>query len=707
MQNKVDRRKFLKVSALSAGGMLIGFNLFNSCKTGAKPPTDLSKLNYQDFNAFIKIAENGAVTIFSPNPEIGQGVKTSMPMLIAEELGVSWDMVLVEQAGLNTEAFTRQVAGGSQSIRQAWEPLRQTGATARQMLINAGADKLGVSPDNCSLEHGIIKTADGKEIGIGEVVNEAAKLNVPENVELKNPKEFNIIGQDKKNVDGVKIVTGQPLFGLDYKKEGMVYACILRPPFGYILDSFNDAPAREVQGVIDVFRIMDDFITVLAKDTYTAMTASKLINPNWKVKKRGADSNRDNEKMLEGLQKNKFETIVSTGNVDVSFNTADTVIERSYETPYLPHACLEPMNFFAHVTDEFVKLAGPIQTPERSANQVAKTLGRDVNEISLELTRIGGGFGRRLNGNFVVEAAVISNHIKKPVQLVYTREDEMICGLYRPAFNYKVSAAIKDNQVTGFKLRQAGQGGYSKSRAQRFPMGAIKNFRVEKVRISSDITTMAWRAPASNSIAFAEQCFMDEVAESLEKDPVSMCLDLLDNAKGKQGMSYEPERMEGAVKLVAEKSNWGNAPEGTFQGFATYYSHNTYAAEVAEVEMENGVPVIKKVYCAVDCGIVVNPLGAKNQIAGGIIDGIGHAMYGDFPVEDGRPLYQNFDEYRLIRMSETPQVECFFVDSDIEPTGLGEPSLPPAGPAIANAIYAATGVRMTKQPFIQNKEVFS
>jgi isoquinoline 1-oxidoreductase beta subunit len=292
------------------------------------------------------------------------------------------------------------------------------------------------------------------------------------------------------------------------------------------------------------------------------------------------------------------------------------------------------------------------------------------------------------------------------VQLVYTREDEMICGLYRPAYDYKVSAAIKNNQITGFTLRQAGQGGYSKSRAQRFPMGAIKNLRVEKVRTSSDITTMAWRAPASNTIAFAEQCFMDEVAESLGKDPVSMCLDLLDNAKGKQGMSYEPERMAGAVKLVAEKSNWGNAPEGTFQGFAVYYSHNTYAAEVAEVEMENGVPVIKKVYCAVDCGIVVNPLGAKNQIAGGIIDGIGHSMYGDFPIEDGRPVYQNFDQYRLIRMSETPQVECLFVDSDIEPTGLGEPSLPPAGPAIANAIYAATGVRMTKQPFIQNKEVF-
>ena len=706
MQNKVDRRSFLKVSALSAGGMLIGFNLFNSCKADAKPPVDLSKLNYQDFNAFIKIAENGAVTIFSPNPEIGQGVKTSMPMLIAEELGVSWDMVLVEQAGLNTNAFTRQVAGGSQSIRQAWEPLRQTGATARQMLIIAGAEKLGVSPDECSLDDGIIKSANGKEIGIGEVVNEAALLDVPTDVKLKNPEDFKIIGQDMPNVDNFKIVTGESLFGLDYKQDGMLYACMLRPPFGYSLESFDDASAREIPGVVDVFQFMEDNIAVVAKDTYTALKANKLIEPRWKVKKRGANSNRDNEKMLKGLAGNKYDTVVSTGDVDKAFDEADSTVERIYETPYLPHSCLEPMNFFAHVTDEHIKLVGPIQTPENTAKKVASTLNRDLSEISLELTRIGGGFGRRLNGNFAIEAAVISNQAQKPVQLVYSREDEMMCGLYRPAFHYKVSASIKNNQITGFTLRQAGQGGYSKGRARRFPMGALDNLRVEKAKLSSDITTMAWRAPASNSIAFAEQCFMDELAETLGKDPVSMCLELLDKAKGKENLVYEPDRMEGVVKLVAEKANWGNTPEGVYQGFSVYYSHNSYAAEVAEVEMENGVPVIKKMYCAIDCGIVVNPLGAKNQIAGGIIDGIGHSMYGDFVVEDGRPTYQNFDQYRLIRMKETPQVESFFVENDIEPTGLGEPSLPPAGPAIANAIYAATGIRMTKQPFIQNKEVF-
>lgn len=707
MQKRYDRRDFFKVSALSAGGMLIGFNLFQSCNPNARPPANLDSLDYTDFNAFIKIAENGAVTIYSPNPEIGQGVKTSMPMLIAEELGVSWDMVLVEQANLDVNAYTRQVAGGSQSIRSSWLPLRQTGATARQMLLIAGAARLGFSPDQCSLENGIVEGPNGKKVGIGEVVNEAAQLEVPTNVQLKNPEDFKIIGQDKKNVDGPKIVSGKPLFGIDYKQEAMLYACMQRPPFGYTLDSFDDTAAREIDGVVDVFRFMDNYIAVVAKDTYTAMKANEFIQPAWKVLNAGADSKSENEKMLRALEGGNYKVIASDGDVDSAFKNADSVMEQTYQTPYLPHSTMEPMNFFAHVTDDFVKLAGPVQTPERTAREVAKTFGRELDDVSLELTRIGGGFGRRLRGNFALEAAMISNHIKKPVQLVYTREDDMMGGFYRPALNYKVSAAIKDNVFTGYKIRQAGQGSFSKGASQRFPMGAIDHLRVESSSINSDISTNAWRAPQSNSIAFAEQCFMDELAEKLGKDSVTMQLELLQKAKEKNNLNYEPARMEGVIKLVAEKAKWGNVPEHVYQGFAIYFSHNTYAAEIAEVEMSDGVPLIKKVHVAVDCGIVVNPLGAKNQMAGGIIDGIGHAMYSDFVIEDGRPLYKNFDDYRLIRMMETPQVECYFVESDIEPTGLGEPTLPPAGPAVANAIYAATGVRLLKQPFINNKEVFA
>lgn len=706
MQKKFDRREFFKVSALSAGGMLIGFNLFKSCGPGARPPVDLENLDYQNFNAFIKIAENGAVTIYSPNPEIGQGVKTSMPMLIAEELGVSWDMVRVEQAPLDVESYTRQVAGGSQSIRKAWLPLRETGATARQMLITAAAARLGVDPADCTLEEGIVKSSEGKQIGIGEVVNEAALLEVPSDVQLKDPKDFKIIGHKKRNVDNLKIVTGEPLFGLDYKKEGMLYACMLRPPFGYTLDTFDDTSARSVEGVTDVFRFMDDYIAVVAKDTFTAMKAKKLINPKWKTLSRGANSREENKEMLAALEGEKYKEAASDGDVDLAFQKADTTLEQIYQTPYLPHATLEPMNFFADVTDEEIKLAGPIQTPENTAQWVADTLKRDFNEISLELTRIGGGFGRRLRGNFAVEAAMISDHIRKPVQLVYSREDDMMGGYYRPALNYKVSAAIKENQLTGFKIRQSGQGNYSRGAATRFPTGAVENIRIESASIDSDITTNAWRAPQSNSIAFAEQCFMDELAEKLGKDTISLHLELLEKAKKQKKLSYDPERMIGAIKLVAEKAKWGNVPDHIHQGFAIYYSHNSYAAEIAEVEMENTVAVLKKVHCAVDCGIVVNPLGAEQQVAGGILDGLGHSMYGEFPIEDGRPLYQNYDQYRLIRMMETPEIKTYFVESDADPTGLGEPTLPPAGPALANAVYAATSIRMVNQPFIKYKEVF-
>lgn len=706
MPNKIDRRDFFRVSALSAGGMLIGLNFLSACKPNAKPPLDLTQLDYTDFSAYIKIAENGAVTIFSPNPEIGQGVKTSMPMIVAEELGVSWDMVLVEQAPLDVEKYTRQVAGGSASIRTSWKTLREAGATARQMLINAGASRLGVSPDDCTMENGIVVSSDGKEIGIGEVVNEAAVLEIPENVQLKNPSEFTIIGQGIKNVDNLNIVTGKPIFGLDYHQDGMLFACMQRPPFGHTLESFDDTAAREIPGVSDVFRFMEDHIAVLAKDTFTAMKANKLIQPKWKATSSEVSSRIENDLMLKALEDKDFKTAKSSGDVDKAFSEADKIIERTYETPYLPHSPMEPMNFFAHVTEDFVKLVGPIQTPENTVKRVAKAINRKVSDISLELTRIGGGFGRRLNGNFVVEAALISQHSGKPVQLVYTRDDDMMGGLYRPALNYKVSAAVKGNECTGYKIRQAGNVRFSGNGSGNFPFGAIGNFRAEGVRIESEITSMAWRAPQSNSIAFAEQCLLDELTEELGKDPIEYRLELLNKAKGNNDLNYSPERLAGVVKLVAEKASWGKAPENIYQGFAAYYSHRSYAAEIAEVEMINGVPVVKAVHCAVDCGLLVNPLGADNQSAGGVIDGIGHSMYGDFSIENGRPVYKNFDQYHLIRMRETPVVHTYFVESDEDPTGLGEPTLPPAGPAVANAIYAATGVRMLKQPFVKNQDIF-
>ncbi len=465
-----SRRGFLKTSALASGGMLIGFNLFAACKPEAKPPVDISKLNFNDFNAFIRISDEGYVTIFSPNPEIGQGVKTSMPMIIAEELDVEWSKVNVAQGILDQKNYQRQVAGGSQSIRFGWDALRQTGATAKQMLINAAAAKWGVDASTCKASNGIITNANGDTLGYGEVVKEATSLEVPENVKLKDPKDYNIIGKDAINVDIDKIRTGKPLFGLDYKTEGMVYASVLRPPaFGQDLDSFDASKAKQVNGVIDVIKIGEktnklnridftrkvDKIAVIATSTWAAMKGKKAIVAKWKDNGKLQSTKDHDKELLKILDSKKLTVPREDGNVKKAFAQADKVIEKTYESPFLPHNCMEPMNFYANVTAEKVHLVGPIQTPAWAAGLVSGALGRKPEEIHLEMTRMGGGFGRRLYGDFVLEAAEISDKIKKPVKVVFSREDDMAAGTYRPAIKYRIAAALKDGKITGYHLKEA------------------------------------------------------------------------------------------------------------------------------------------------------------------------------------------------------------------------------------------------------------
>ena len=710
-QNKslnFSRRNFLKTSVLAGGGMLIGFNLLSACRPEAIVPVDISKLNFNDFNAFIKISEGGYVTIFSPNPEIGQGVKTSMPMIIAEELDVSWDKVSVAQGLYDPVNYQRQVAGGSQSIRFGWDALRQTGATTKQMLVNAAAAKWSVEASTCSASQGIITNANGDTLGYGEVVKEAAILEIPENVSLKESKDYNIIGQDIKNVDIHKIITGKPLFGLDYISEGMVYASVLRPPaFGKKLASFDDRITKGINGVLEVVKFGDK-IAVLGSNTWAAMKGKKALVAEWKNDAKLESTKDHDTELFKILNGKKFETNREDGNVESAFRNADKIIERTYESPFLPHNCMEPMNFYAHVTPEKVHLVGPIQTPAWTASKISKILNRKPEEIHLEMTRMGGGFGRRLYGDFAEEAAQISNITKKPIKVVFSREDDMTAGTYRPAIKYRIKAAIKDGKITGYHLKEAAINGNMYGLiANFFPAGCIPNYKVSTANYKSKITTGAWRAPYTNFLAFAEQSFFNELATELDKDHPSLLIELLQNVKGTKDerIQYSPERMEQTIKLAVKKSNWGNTTEGTYQGFSAYYSHNTHVAEVADIEMKNGMPIVKKVTVAVDCGIVVNPLGAKNQLEGGVIDGIGHAMYGDFSFKEGTPQAVNFDNYRLIRMQETPEVSTHFVESGLSPTGLGEPGLPPAGGAVANAIHTATGERLLKQPFINELEM--
>lgn len=715
-----NRRSFIKTSVAAGGGMMLGFNWLASCTSEA---TAAIPAEWFDVNAFLKIATDGKVTIFSPNPEIGQGVKTAMPMIVAEELDVDWANVLVEQAGLDTQKYKRQVAGGSQSIRQGWESLRMAGATARKMLVEAAAQQWNVPASECTTSEGkVLHAKSGQSLGYGDLAAAAAVLTVPTEVELKEPKDFKIIGQRVKNVDINEIVTGKPLYGLDIQREGMLIAMIVHPPaFGMKLKSFDATQAKAMPGIKDVFEFsvtppegtarewsevnaFETLVAVVGNSTWEVKKAKEALTVEWETVT-PLENSADHEAILSELNQKKQDTPVrKDGNPEQAFKNAARIVERTYDAPFLAHNTLEPMNFFAHVTSDHIELIGPIQTPESARKSVANLFGMSEDKISIMMTRMGGGFGRRLYGHFVAEAAMISKKVGAPIKMVYTREDDMTQGTYRPAYKVTYRAALdKDNNLLAIHLRGAGINGKA-IMENRFPAGAVDNYLAEShEHKTSNISTGAWRAPISNFIAFAEQSFLDELAEAMGKDPIQLRIDLFERAKAKpvgEKNDYDPARFIGALKMVAEKSDWNNNKDGVFRGVSAYYSHNTYVAQVVEVTMKENRPVIDKVYCVSDCGIVINRSGAENQAEGAIIDGIGHAMFSNLSFKNGQSEQSNFNNYRLIRFNEVPKIESYFVDNNESPTGLGEPTLPPIAAAVANAIYKATGTRLTKQPFM-------
>lgn len=720
-----DRRSFLKVSALASGGLMIGFTY--GCKTEPKRPAfvepqhDLPTTT-AEINGYISVGDNGVITIMAPNPEIGQNVKTSMPMIVAEELDCDWSDVIVQQAGLNGN-FERQIAGGSQSIRFSWPGLRQAGAKARHLLVQAAAQEMEVDPSACTTDKGVIHhEASGQSKTYGEVASLAASLDIeiPENLELKDPKDFTIIGTDTRNVDGFNIVQGKPLFGIDTKKPGMKYATVVHPPaFGMKLKSLDASAAKSMSGIDDVIQIdvkpegakqqwsdvnaFPKLIAVVGQSTWQVMKAKKALKIEWE-QDTAAESSTDHEQVLtDFMNQPADEPARLDGDVDGAFANASQIVERTYTAPFLAHNTLEPMNFYADVSGDKAYLEGPIQTPVFLRPTVSAVCGIPEENIEIMMTRMGGGFGRRLYGHFGTEAAAISKQIGAPVSLIYTREEDMTQGTYRPAYKVTYKAGLdEDGQLIAFHIRGAGTHG-SPVFADRYPAGAVDNYLAENHTKDSNISTGAWRAPRSNFIATAEQSFLDEVAEAAGKDPIDFRLALfqraMDNPVGEKN-DYDPERYAGVLKLVKEKSNWGTDIAGVSRGVSAYYCHNSYVAQVLDVVMEDGVPRVKQVHCAVDCGIVVNPIAAKNQLEGGIVDGIGHAMYSALTFEDGRPQQDNFHQYRLIRHAEAPDnIDVYFVDNGESPTGLGEPSLPPIGAALANAIYKATGKRLYTQPF--------
>jgi isoquinoline 1-oxidoreductase beta subunit len=551
----------------------------------------------------------------------------------------------------------------------------------------------------------VLHRGSGRKAGFGELVAEASKLPVPTEVKLKDHKDFKLIGKPIRNVENKNIVVGKSMFGLDFYREGMVYAVVQRPPaFGSKIKSVDDKSARAVSGVSDVVKFGNN-VAVVANSTWAAMKGRKALVITYEPDK-ALESSSDHADIFTRLMDSPNARMHrKEGDVDAAFQSAAKVIKREYECPFVPHNPIEPMNFFADVRPDKVELIGPTQTPGSARKAVSDLLKIPESKITVDITRLGGGFGRRLKFDYVVEAAEISSIIKKPVKVIWSREDDMGGGSYRPAVRYRFEAALDaSNQLVGYKLRGVGMNAGNPTREHNFPSGSIDNLLIESLDHTSPITTGAWRAPITNFLAYAEQAFLDEVAEAMGKDPVQMRLDLLQKARTKPAgpIRYDIDRMETVIKTVAEKSQWGKKP-GVSQGLSVYFSHASYVAQVCDVVMNGGKPVISKITAVSDCGVVINSSGAQQQVMGGILDGMGHAMYGKLTFNAGEPEQKNFNVYRHIRMKGIPEVEAHFVDNGKDPTGLGEPALPPAGGAVANAIYKATGKRMYKQPFIEQE----
>ncbi len=736
-----NRRAFLKSSFLAGGGLMISFSWLPEAaltNTGKDIPF---LAEWTEINGYIKITPDNIIKIINPNPEFGQNVMTSLPMIIAEELDVDWKKVVVEMGPHDSVKLGPQFTGGSNSVRMYWKPLREAGAAARQMLKEAAAQIWSVPVEEVTTKAGMLfHEKSGKSGKYGDFATKAASVPVPKGVKLKDVKDFNIVRTSQKNVEVAKIVTGKPLFGIDYTHEGMLIAMIEHPPaFGMKLKSFDASQSLKMPGITDVFsmplygegfeqggfdtRTFNELLVVVGKTTWEVMRARKKLIVQWEpagdtknlIGGRGQarevivpgeleSTNTQHEKMREYASK-PAQQLRKDGDPETAFKNAAQVIERTYNAPFLAHNCMEPINFFAHVTDEKALVAGPLQAPGWSEPTLAKLLNLPADKIEIQLTRMGGGFGRRAYGHYLYEAAVISKKVKAPVKLIYTREDDMTYGIYRPMYTATYRAALDANKnLIAFAVKGGGIPEHA-IHANRFPAGAVDNYLAEAWTIPSNITIGAFRAPRSNFNAAAEQSFLDELAEAMGKDPIDFRLELLKRAKenpvGKNN-EYDADRYAGVLKLVKEKSGWGKPENKKYnRGVAAYFCHNSYAAHVVDMVIRNGLPYVERVVSAMDCGIVINPDAASNMVEGAVIDGIGNSFYGKLSHKNGAAEQNNFHSYRVIRHSEAPKkVEVHFVQNDIDPTGLGEPPFPPVFGAVANALYRTTNKRHYNQPFL-------
>ncbi len=701
----VSRRGFIQGTATVGGGLMVGV-----CLPLAGPAQAAGLVHTP--TAWVHIADDNTITLLSARAEMGQGVYTSMPMLIAEELNVDIKKVQVAFAPPgkvygNALIFGQQLTGGSTSVREGWEKLRVAGAQVREMLISAAAEKWNVDRSTLRAENGTVFGPGKKMATYGQLAELAAKQTAPEKPALKDPSQFRIVGKRTTRLDTPAKVNGTARFGMDVKLPGMVIASLEQSPvMGGSVKSFDASRAKAMPGVVDVVQIPDG-VAVVADTYWHAKKAREALTIEWNE---GPNAGLNTKAMIDGTRAalasgTPMAVQPNVGDADAAIAASAKVVRAEYLTQNVSHSPMEPMNFTAHVENGKARLIGPTQWPDAVQRTVAKLLGFKPEDVAVESTFLGGGFGRRIDSDFVIQAALISKAVNRPVKLIWSREDDMTHDFYRPLGIHQMAAALGDNgKPTAMTFRVASQsvtgrvfglpadkpdGLMAEAAVAPYEIAATRH---DTVKHDAGLRVGYWRSVSHNMNAFANECFIDECAAAAGKEPLAYRLSLLENKP----------RFANVLRRLAETSGWGKAASpGRFRGVALMEGYDTYIGEVAEISMKGGEPVVHRISVVADLGRMVNPDTVEAQIQSSVIFGLGAALWGEITVDKGRVQQTNFHAFRVMRNNEAPQIDIVLVDSAEKPGGIGEPATALVGPAVANAIFVATGKRVRRMPFTQ------